>query len=210
MARVELALLLCGPLFAQPQVVRIYRDHLKPGSAPAYIRIEEDAARVCARLKCFNPYLALRSIGGPDEVWFLNFYDSDVAVEKVKQDYAKNPELIRELATVTQLKHDLILLPQEQLVHLQDDLSGGPAVNLGSVRFFSFTTKTFDPDHLKYDELAQTGWVYRAPDATFLVMNWMKTPPESPGPTTRVFAVVPSMSFPSQAWISADPEFWKK
>jgi len=44
-----------------PRILQIYRDFLEPGAETAYREIEEDAARICSRLKCPNPYLAIES-----------------------------------------------------------------------------------------------------------------------------------------------------
>jgi hypothetical protein len=69
---VWLALLVPPPLFSQqavPRFMYIYRDSLKRGVDSAYRVIENDAARICADLRCPNPYLALEALSGPHEAW---------------------------------------------------------------------------------------------------------------------------------------------
>ena len=56
---------------ALEMILQIYREPLKPGSEDAYRAIEEDTARVCANLKCPHPHLAMESLTGPREVWWL-------------------------------------------------------------------------------------------------------------------------------------------
>ena len=36
--------------------------------------IENDGAQICADLRCPNPYLALESLSGPHEAWWLNVF----------------------------------------------------------------------------------------------------------------------------------------
>lgn len=89
------------------QILQIYRDYVKPGAASADQAIEEDAARICARLKCPNPYLAIQTASAPTEVWFLNANESSAAQDKVAQGYRDNPELLRELGGIAPRKADL-------------------------------------------------------------------------------------------------------
>lgn len=201
------ALLFSASAIAQPHALQIYRDRLKPSAEPAYTKIEEDAARTCARLKCPHPYLAIRSIDRPGDVWVLNFYDSDAEITRVAREYEP---LASEMGLIAERKKALVLTPQESLAYLQEDITAGPANLLAGARFISFTTATVDPDHLQYTELAATGWVYRlVTEATMLVITPAHAQPMPASPQTRVFKVIPGMSYPAPSWIAADPEFWK-
>ena len=89
----------------------------------------------------------------------LGFHDSDSALKQAG-------------ARAVGKKADLVESPQEWLGYFQDDLSGGAAVDLATIRFVTYTRTTFDPDHLKYTEIASTGWVYRiASEAAMVVVN---------------------------------------
>jgi hypothetical protein len=193
---------------AQPRALQIHCDRLKPSADSEYTKIEEDAARTCARLKCPNPYLAIRALNGPDEVWILNFYDSDAEIARVARAYEP---LASEMGRIAERKKNLVLAPEDLLAYLQDDISAGAANLLTGARFISFTTTTFDPDHLKYSDLTIRGWVFRlVSDASMLVVTPSRELPGSADPKTRLFMIVPGMSFPAPAWIEADPQFWKR
>src|ERR1700731_4596477 len=60
------------PLLAaedQPSaLIMVYREEVKPGRMAALVHIEEDAARYCAKMHCPNPYVAISSFTGPNEV----------------------------------------------------------------------------------------------------------------------------------------------
>jgi hypothetical protein len=88
MRAIILALALLAPsLRAQgpaPRFMYIYRDSLKRGVDSAYRIIENDGAQICADLRCPNPYLALESLSGPHEAWWLNVFatEADTASRK--------------------------------------------------------------------------------------------------------------------------------
>src|SRR6185503_445911 len=108
-----------------PQVLQIYRDFLRPGSDDAYREIEEEAARICARFKCPNPYLAIESLTGPKEVWYLNGYRSAAHQTAVYDGYRNNAPLNRALDVIPKRKANLILAPLDVLAAHRPDLSRG-------------------------------------------------------------------------------------
>lgn len=71
-------ILLTIPLMAQehpPRILEIYREPLKASSEATYRAVEEDAARICAELKFPHSHLAIESLTGPKEVWWLNGFE---------------------------------------------------------------------------------------------------------------------------------------
>ena len=59
-----------------PQILEIARDFLKPGHDAEYRAIEIDARNICDRLHFPHHYLAIESLTGDKEVWFLNAFAS--------------------------------------------------------------------------------------------------------------------------------------
>jgi hypothetical protein len=103
-------MLLAVPLMAQerpPRILQIYRDSLKRGSEAAFKAIEEDAARICADLKCPNPHLAIESLTEPKEVWWLTPYESEAEKQRVATGYANNPALMAALDGIGKRKKDV-------------------------------------------------------------------------------------------------------
>src|SRR5712692_8443820 len=118
-----------------PQILQIYREPLKPGSEAAYGEIEEDTARICARLKCPHPYLGIESLFGPKEVWFFNGYKSPAERGQVAADYAKNAPLLAALETNSKRKASLSGKSVEVFAEYRKDLSRSPPWILGQGRF---------------------------------------------------------------------------
>jgi hypothetical protein len=114
------------PLAAQDPpspIINVYREEVKPGRMSAYVRIEEDAARFCAKAGCPNPYLAINSITGPREVWWINGFDSTEAMEKVWQAYAASVEISRELNAVDESKADLAFPATNLMARFRPEMS---------------------------------------------------------------------------------------
>src|SRR5262245_49619609 len=83
-----------------PRILFIHRDSLKQGVDSAYRAIEEEAARICAELRCPNPYLGLESLSGTHEAWWINAFDSAADTMRVVSAYAANRPLMDALGTI--------------------------------------------------------------------------------------------------------------
>jgi hypothetical protein len=89
----------------------IYRDSLKRGVDSTYRVIEDEGARICADLKCPNPYLGLESLSGPHEAWWLNAFAGEADTTRVADAYAANRPLMEALGAVARRKDSLIGTP---------------------------------------------------------------------------------------------------
>lgn len=78
-----------------PQVLLVVREQVRPDSAKVYAKNESEIAGTCARLRCPHPYLALASLNGPREVWWLNVFESQQDKERVDRAWTSNRSLWR-------------------------------------------------------------------------------------------------------------------
>ncbi|HKZ73824.1 MAG TPA: hypothetical protein VJ011_07160 [Steroidobacteraceae bacterium] len=189
-----------------PRILQIYRDFLEPGADAAYRDIEEEAARICARLRCPNPYLAIESLTGPKEVWYLNGYRSAAHVTAVAEAYRNNAPLMAALDEIPRRKAELIRTPLDVLAEYRDDLTRGGAWQLGQGRFLVIAVCRGSHD--------AAGTVFEARDRTLFIVASAQSRAEAnakaraAGSEARVFAVRPSMSVPAEEWVVRDPDFW--
>ncbi|HEX9893751.1 MAG TPA: hypothetical protein VGA78_07485 [Gemmatimonadales bacterium] len=206
---VVIGILPAEPLMAQehaPPVLEIYRDSLTQGSGRAYRAVEEDAARICADLNCPHPHLAIESLTGPKEVWWLNAFDSEAHRQQLVNAYAGNRALTMALEGISKRKEGLVGKPVDLFVTYRPDLSGGATWKLRGTRFFVVTVTTQDRE--------TRGSVFEAPDGTRFVLRPAATSDvadalaAAAGPETTVFAVRPYWGMPARDWMAADPEFW--
>jgi hypothetical protein len=91
-----------------PPILQVYRDFRKPGSDAAYAEIEKDAARICEELRCPHACLAMETLRGPKEMWFLNGYASADEQTRVGRKYVKKARLLAELQHILDRKKDLL------------------------------------------------------------------------------------------------------
>jgi hypothetical protein len=152
---IVIGLLLCAPsaLFAQtaplppPKVIRIYREEVKPGMAAAHRKLEVPFPRAFARANAPNHYIALTSISGPNEAWFLERHESFAEIEKGDQEQDGNAALSAEIDQL--LEHDGSVLSGSRaiLARLEEDLSFRPGINMPMMRFLTVNTVRVRPGH---------------------------------------------------------------
>lgn len=197
------------PLMAQerpPQILQIVRESLKQSGEAAFKAIEEDAARICADLKCPNSHLAMESLTGPKEVWWLTPYESESDRQRVANGYASNHALMAALLEIPKRKQGLVGAPIDILANYRRDLSGKDSWKVGGTRFFVVTVTKGE---------AQAGAVFEAADGMRFILRPATTRRQADalvaaaGPGTTVFAIRPYWGMPAKDWIAADPEFWK-
>jgi hypothetical protein len=207
-AIILLLALLPRPLLAQvpaPRFMYIYRDSLKRGVDSAYRVIEDDGARICAELRCPNPYLALESLSGPHEAWWLNVFATEVDTARVARIYATNRALATALDGVARRKAALIGTPVQGFAVYRRDLSRGPAWSVAGARFVVVTVTR--------DRRAADGSAWAMADSTVYVLRPVPARREADAlarqANARVFAVRPNWSMPAPEWVAADPAFWR-
>ncbi len=183
-----------------PKLLQVYRDFPKSESFSEYVKIEEDAARTCVELHCPHPFLAMESLTGPKEVWFLNGFKSAADRDKVALDYANNPALKAALEQTAARKVGLIADPIELFANFRPGMSRGLLWTLGQSHFVVAT--------LTLLSLKVEGTVYETEDGKRLIIKSAQSRGEAqklaaPSPDTQVFAVRPQWSMPGRNWAIA-------
>ena len=190
-----------------PQILQIFREFLKAGSEAAYKTIEDDSARICVRLKCPHPHLAIESLTGPREVWWLNAFESDSQRQQVDAEYAKNVALMSALERNSERKQEVTGTPINVYAHYRSDLSRDAAWTLAGARFLVVT--------ITRQEVIAEGSAFEASDGVRFILRPVATRQQADvewaaaGQEARIFAVRPYWGLPEEKWIEADPEFWK-
>ena len=205
---VALVAILPSILFGQnpaPRFLYVYRDSLRSGVDSAYRAIENDGAQICADLRCPNPYIALESLRGIHEAWWINMFASATDTARVAKVYATDTALSRALGAVAKRKAALIGSPVQGFAVYRPDLSRGPVWSIAGVRFILVkVTRARRPT---------TGSVWVTPDSTRYILRAFRTRREAEAAARtdggRVFAVRPNWSMPAGEWVQADREFWQ-
>jgi hypothetical protein len=187
-----------------PLLLLIVRERLRPGMEQAYSDNELELATACATLKCPHPYLALAS--GPNEVWWLNAFASQEERDQLDDAYARNEPLMARLMELGKRKERFRETFTTTLTKYRFDLSDGLMLRLVRARFFVI--------NIVRDEREVEGAVFESSDRERFVVASAHTRAEAErlvgqaGPGSVILAVQPQWSFPDEAWIAADPDFW--
>src|SRR4029450_1270504 len=118
-----------------PLFLLIVRERLRPGMERAYNENELELATACATLKCPHPYLALASVAGPKEVWWLNAFASQEEKDQLEGAYARNEPLMTKLTELGKRKEGFREALSTTLTEYRPDLSGGGRLQLAGGRF---------------------------------------------------------------------------
>jgi hypothetical protein len=188
-----------------PLFLLIVRERLRPGMEQAYNQNELELATACATLKCPHPYLALASVAGPKEVWWLNAFASQEEKDQLDAAYARNKPLMAKLTELGKRKEGYREALSTTLIEYRSDLSKGVMLQLTGARFFVIT--------IVRDEREVEGVVFEHSDRERFVVASVNTRAAAErlveaGPGSMILAVQPQWSFPAEAWIAADPDFW--
>ena len=188
-------------------ILQVVREMVLAGREDEYRQVEIETARACAEFGCPHPHLALETVEGPMEVWWLNIFDSESHRQSITSAYAAHTELMRVLRANSQRKAGLTSRPIDILAGYRADLSQHRGLVVAGVRFLVAAV----------DERSALsgGTLFDADDGTQLRLMAARSETdvrmlvaETASPLT-VLEVQPRWGVPAAEWIAADPEFWK-
>ena len=138
-----LTLLLAGSLAAQsmgpPPYIQIFREQVKFGRAGAHVQTEAGWPRAFGRGKIKNNYIALTSMYGPSEAWFVEGHESVAEIEAINKAIAAAPGLEAELDRLGQVDAANVSGADAILARFVPDASNPGEVKLGEIRFWEIT-----------------------------------------------------------------------
>jgi hypothetical protein len=180
---------------APPKVLQIYREEVKVGKAPAHVKVEKGFVAAMAKAKWPTHYLAMTTVTGPSEAWFLTGYPSFAAWEKDREDTDKNTALTADLDRLIEKDGELLTNGRSLVAVLREDLSAGGPVDIAKMRYFRMLTFRVRPGHendfqdaVKIVKGAYEKAKIDLPWAVYQISGGM------PGPTFMVMAPMKSLS----------------
>ena len=169
-----------------PQILEISRDYLKPDAVAANRKLERRAEDLCRTLGFTHPYLTIESVSGPAEMWYLNGFDSEAEVEKLRLEFQQNTKLLAALDDITRQKVRLKRSAStDEFVNYRSDLSRGDPWIIGQGQFFVIVSFDGDPP--------MNGTVFEMKGGSRVLVRMTHTSSEardlaaSAGSTARVF-----------------------
>ena len=193
------------PQPSPPRLMFIYRDSLKAGVDSAFNAIENEAAQICADLRCPNPYLGLESLTAPREAWWINTFATAADTTRVVRAYAATRPLSDALQGISRRKKALVGTPIQHYAVYRPELSRGAGWPVMGARFMVVT--------IRRTRIPADGSVWESTDSTLYVFRWMRTRKEADSLAraagARAFAVRATWSMPAPEWVAVDQQFWK-
>jgi hypothetical protein len=185
----------------------IARERLRSGSHDAYSRNEIQIATACATLNCPHPYLALVSLFDPADVWWVNAFASDEERDRLGDAYARNAPLMAKLGPLGKRKEGFRETFTTIAVTRHAGLESCADLQMAGARYWivspSKDVKTRRPAAIF--ESSDGQWF------TIATATSREVADEAVGQfdsAATVLAVRPEWSFPDEAWVRADPDFW--
>jgi hypothetical protein len=174
---------------SQPPRIVIYREQVKMGRSADHERIEAGWPAAYARAKSPNYYLAMTSLTGRNEAWFVASFASNAAEGEAMKLESSDTVLGADLARLA--RADAEVLDDWRILQAvaRPDLSHGAFPDLSKVRYWEVTTFRVRPGHSADFEAAAktygaavdragTGASYRIyeitagmPGPTFLILS---------------------------------------
>jgi len=177
-----------------PKVLQIFREEIKVGKVAAHEKFEAGFVHAFKKAKWPTNYLALSSMTGPGEAWFLTPYDSFEAWEKDQQAIEKNTALSTELSQLAGKDAEFISGGRSIVAVYREDLSNRPGVNIAQMRYFRILTFRVRPGHEA--DFAEAVKIVRAGyEKADVEIHWAVFQISSgmPGPTFLVFTPTKSL-----------------
>jgi hypothetical protein len=131
----------------QPKFVHIFREQLKPGTAGEHAKWEAGWPAAFEKAKSPYHYIALQSITGPPEVWYVSPLANQAAYAEMMAAEQKDPALAAELERLA--KGDGQFLSEQSALQAVavPELSHGAFPAVGKMRYYEITTFRVRPGH---------------------------------------------------------------
>jgi hypothetical protein len=128
-----------GPM-PPPPLVLFVREEVKPGHGAAHAATEAAWTRALVKGKATEHYLGMTAMTGPSEAWFIIGYNSYADWEAKQGELDKNPALRKEIDKISQQDGEHLSGSRSFLGAYRKDLSYGPPVEIGKMRYFRIRT----------------------------------------------------------------------
>ena len=179
---------------SQPNLLTITREEVKTGHNAAHAAHEAGWPAAYAKAKSPYYYLAMVSMTGPNEAWYISSYTSHATYGESMKMESDNATLSAELARLSRADADHINSIRNIHAVARTDLSYGAFPDMGLARFWEITTFRVRPGHEEGFASAAKAYAAAAKRAT-------------PNSSWRTYEVVAGLAGPTYLVFSSVPSF---
>jgi hypothetical protein len=194
------------PPFATPQILRVDRFILKPGTEVAVTNLHRELALASTRWGYPQPFLTVESLTGPSEIWRLTGYQSPAEQKRAAQSLETN--LIVRLARerIEDQLRVLVGSPVTVIANFSGDRRASHPWLMGRGHYLVIGPAGSPVDSRGADYETSAGVRYWIASARTRSSAYQRAAEAVPG--AAVFAIRPACSMPSVEWTRRDPGFW--
>jgi hypothetical protein len=129
------------------RILFVHRESVKPGKGDAHDKLESEWARSLAAAKMPVSALALSSMTGPRETWFVSGFPSHAEYTRLFRAYQTIPALPAISTRLDPQEADLVGDARGMVLQAREDLSYGAVANLPRMRYFTISRISVRPGH---------------------------------------------------------------
>ena len=170
---------------SQPKFMNVVREKVKIGRAAEHARHEAGWPAAFEKGKSTQAYVALASMTGAPEVWYITPFESHAALDEATRRDDADPVLSAEVERLGKADAEFLSDLQTLQAAARPDLSYGAFPDISKVRFYEITEFHVKPGH--ESGFATVAKAYAAAAA--------KAAPKSSWRTYEVIAGAPSGTF---------------
>jgi len=190
---------------SQPNLITIAREEVKLGRDADHAKVEAGWPAAYEKAKSPDYYLAMTSMTGAPEAWYVSAYASHAAIgDSMKRDDA-DPVLTAELTRLRRADADMINSVRTMQARARPELSYGAYPDMAKQRFFEITWFRVRPGHEAQFEAAGKAYGSAAKRAgVTAAYRVYEIVAGIPGPTYLIFSSMTSMGELDQAMMDGD------
>jgi hypothetical protein len=179
---------------SQPKLLTIERESVKTGRAAEHAKHEAGWPAAFEKAKYPDYYIAMTSMTGPREAWYLSSWDSHAALgESLKRDI-KDEALMKEMDALALKDAEYINSVQTLQAVAMPEISVGKFPDIAKVRFFQVMTMRVKPSSEMLFVEAAKAYASAAKRA-------------NPDVSYRIYAVIAGMPAPTYLIISSVSDY---
>ena len=154
-----------------PPVLTIFREDVKAGRGAAHEKLEAGYVAALRKAKWNTYSLAMTSVSGNGDAWFMTGYPSLEAWETDRQNQSKNAAMVSEFERLDELDTQFRTGQRQMVARLREDLSYQSNVDVAHMRYFEVITFRVRPGH--DDQFAEAAKLIRgAYEKSKVDMHW--------------------------------------
>jgi hypothetical protein len=130
-----------------PNLVVIYREEVRPGKAAAHTVNEQAWAAAFTKGQAPIRWLAMTTVAGPNEAWFLSPYESYAAFQKVEDAMQASAALTADQDKYSSQETDILSRTSTIVARYQPAMSYQPRVPIPQMRYMQVDVVQVKPGH---------------------------------------------------------------